>query len=310
MRKQCLKIIPEESHSVDEQIIPAKTRYSNIRQYNPKKPVKWGFKNMVRAGSSGIMYDFYIYTGKGSTTDVPEDAKDLQKCAQAVAKVCLTLPTHANHKLFIDNWFTTLDLLLYLKERGIMSCGTVRANRLHGCPLKSNKELNKSGRGSLDYRSDVNSGVIVAKWLDNKPVHIASNFVGVEPMGSVERWCQKAKKRKKVQCPNMILMYNSGMGGVDLADMLIALYRIKVKTRRWYQKIFWHRQSECMVAVPSPLQPNESPKAKTAFIAEIHHCNCRRLNFSKQSSAWRNTWETWKAPQKKEYWRGNPSQMW
>ena len=240
VRKQCLKIIPEESHSVDEQIIPAQTRYSNIRQYNPKKPVKWGFKNMVRAGSSGIMYDFYIYTGKGSTTDVPEDAKDLQKCAQAVAKVCLTLPTHANHKLFIDNWFTTLDLLLYLKERGIMSCGTVRANRLHGCPLKSNKELNKSGRGSLDYRSDVNSGVIVAKWLDNKPVHIASNFVGVEPMGSVERWCQKAKKRKKVQCPNMILMYNSGMGGVDLADMLIALYRIKVKTRRWYQKIFWH----------------------------------------------------------------------
>ena len=63
---------------------------------------------------------FYIYTGKGSTTDVPEDAKDLQKCAQAVAKVCLTLPTHANHKLFVDNWFTTLDLLFYLKERGIM----------------------------------------------------------------------------------------------------------------------------------------------------------------------------------------------
>ena len=111
VRKQCLKVIPEESHSVDEQIIPAKTRYSNIRQYNPKKPVKWGFKNMVRAGSSGMMYDFYIYTGKGSSTDVPEDAKDLQKCAQAVAKVCLTLPTHANHKLFVNNWFTTLDHL-------------------------------------------------------------------------------------------------------------------------------------------------------------------------------------------------------
>ena len=30
------------------------------------------------------------------------------------------------------------------------------------------------------------------------------------------------------------------MGGVDLADMLIALYRIAVKTKRWYLKIFWH----------------------------------------------------------------------
>ena len=30
------------------------------------------------------------------------------------------------------------------------------------------------------------------------------------------------------------------MGGVDLADMLIALYRIPCKTKKWYQKIFWH----------------------------------------------------------------------
>ena len=186
------------------------------------------------------MYDFYIYTGKGSSTDVPENAKDLEKCAQAVAKVCSTLPPHANHKLFIDNWFTTLNLLLYLKDLGIVSCGTIRANRLRGCPLQTKKELKKSGRGSLDFRSDADSGIIVAKWLDNKPVHIASNFVGVEPMGTVERWCQKSKERKKIQCPQMILAYNNGMGGVDLADMLIALYRIKVKTRRWYQKIFWH----------------------------------------------------------------------
>ena len=30
------------------------------------------------------------------------------------------------------------------------------------------------------------------------------------------------------------------MGGVDLADMLISLYRVKVKTKRWYIKVFWH----------------------------------------------------------------------
>ena len=27
---------------------------------------------------------------------------------------------------------------------------------------------------------------------------------------------------------------------LDLADMLIALYRISMKTRKWYLKIFWH----------------------------------------------------------------------
>ena len=30
------------------------------------------------------------------------------------------------------------------------------------------------------------------------------------------------------------------MGGVDLADMLLSLYRISCKTKRWYQNIFWH----------------------------------------------------------------------
>ena len=30
------------------------------------------------------------------------------------------------------------------------------------------------------------------------------------------------------------------MGGVDFVDMLISLYRIKVKTKPWYIKVFWH----------------------------------------------------------------------
>ena len=34
--------------------------------------------------------------------------------------------------------------------------------------------------------------------------------------------------------------YNKSMGGVDLADMLIALYQISVKTKRWYIRVFWH----------------------------------------------------------------------
>ena len=41
------------------------------------------------------------------------------------------------------------------------------------------------------------------------------------------------------QCPQIVIAYKS-MGGVDLADMLIALYRISCKTHRWYIKVFWH----------------------------------------------------------------------
>ena len=69
VRNQCIEVEAEEYHSVDEQIIPSKTKFSRIQHYNPKKPKKWGFKNLVHAGSSGIMYGFFIYEGKPTTNN-------------------------------------------------------------------------------------------------------------------------------------------------------------------------------------------------------------------------------------------------
>jgi hypothetical protein len=97
---------------LDEQIIPSKTKCSAIRQYNPKKPKKWGFKNLVRAGASGLMYDFHIYEGKTSKeSDEAVDYKHLPKSAQVVSKLCETFPEFQNHKLFFDNWFTKFDVV-------------------------------------------------------------------------------------------------------------------------------------------------------------------------------------------------------
>ncbi len=58
----------EERHSIDEQIIPFKGR-SHMKQYNKNKLQKWGFKVFTRAGASGMMYDFEIYTGKDMKLD-------------------------------------------------------------------------------------------------------------------------------------------------------------------------------------------------------------------------------------------------
>ena len=44
----------EPAHSVDEQIISKRTKRSRIRQYNPKRPKKWGLKMFVPAGQSGM----------------------------------------------------------------------------------------------------------------------------------------------------------------------------------------------------------------------------------------------------------------
>ena len=66
VRENSMAIETEPVHSLDEQIMPAETKQSGIHQYKPKKPKKWGFKMFVRAGQSGMMYDFFLYAGKDS----------------------------------------------------------------------------------------------------------------------------------------------------------------------------------------------------------------------------------------------------
>ena len=84
------------------------------------------------------------------------------------------IPRNQRFRLFFDNWFSALDLMVYLKSIGILSTAAFRTNRL-------------KGRRSYDYRSDVNSGVHVIKWQDHKCVHLASTFSGVAATGTVKR---------------------------------------------------------------------------------------------------------------------------
>ena len=106
VRNNCFLIEPEREHSIDEQIIPAKTKYSGISQYNPKKPKKWGFKNFAWAGSSGIMYDFFLYSGKMKNGRVTG--------SYVVEKLLETLPKMKNFKVLFNNWFS-------IKEKRVRS---------------------------------------------------------------------------------------------------------------------------------------------------------------------------------------------
>ena len=49
----------------------------------------------------------------------------------------------------------------------------------------------------------------------------------------------KVGKPVKVKQPAIIGYYNKNMGGVDLNDMMQALYRIDHKSRKWYRRIFF-----------------------------------------------------------------------
>lgn len=227
-------LAPEEYHSIDEQIIPFKGR-SCLKQYIKSKPHKWGFKVFMRAGSSGLMYDFKIYAGKGTCNDF-----GLGFSGDIVMALCEGLPQGQNFKVFFDNWFSSLQLAVALKEKQLFCVGTIRADRIGKCKLLSEKELKCSGRGSKDWSVEREHNIALVRWFDRKSINFISTYAAVEPESTCKRYKASENKRVDIPQPSVVKEYNKFMGGVDKADMLLELYRINMKSRKWYMRIvYW-----------------------------------------------------------------------
>ena len=56
-------------------------------------------------------------------------------------------------------------------------------------------------------------------------------------MEIIQRYSRKEKKIIDVNRPSIVGLYNQGMGGVDLADCMIALYRISIRSKKYYQRL-------------------------------------------------------------------------
>ncbi|KAK2713017.1 hypothetical protein QYM36_011651 [Artemia franciscana] len=197
IRYKFLEVSPKEHHSIDEQMTPFKGR-NTMRKYLPKKPTKWGIKVFTRAGVSGFVHDFEVYQGKG--TLVEDDIEpDLGVRGNIVLHLVSTLPEKIKNKIYFDNWFSNLKLMSLLKIKGFPCIGTLNKARLKGCPLLKDGKMKKRERGTLDYRTDIHSGVIVVKWLDNNTVCLALTYTGITPQDTCRRWNVKDKSRIKFQ---------------------------------------------------------------------------------------------------------------
>ena len=176
-----------------------------------------------------MIYDFFIYAGARNAGTESCGAQDV------VLRLVEGVPKNKNFRIFFDNWFSMLSLLWHSRY------WKFRSNGIGGCPLMSKKDLKKEGGGSYNYRTDQNTGTHLLKWFDSKCVLLGSTYSGVKVSSTLQRFDLKQKKQVDVQCPDMIKDYNGSMGGVDLADMLIELYRTKISTKkRWYLKLISH----------------------------------------------------------------------
>ena len=132
--------------------------------------------------------------------------------------------------------------MLTLKEDKFWAIATIRKDRLKDAKnlLLGEKDLKKTGRGSSDYVVDANSGICIVRWYDNNVVQLISNYVGPDLGAAARRWSKKDHEFVHIDRPAIVENYNAHMGGVDLCDMLLDVYRVRQRTIKYYLHIFYY----------------------------------------------------------------------
>jgi hypothetical protein len=199
--------------SVDEAMVAFKGR-TYLRQYLPKKIVKWGFKLWMMACSS---------TGFCSRLKVEEGLRPGEKSrhhyGETVTKE-LTKDCREGTTIFADRFFCSPQLAIDVVNRGMHLVGTTQKNRV-GFPTEAvfpplpKKKDRPPGfvppqRG--DMKACVNSkyGLRAVTWIDNQHVSMISTRYSVTDAVKANRK-GKDKHGKKyalsVQCPEIIHKY-------------------------------------------------------------------------------------------------------
>ncbi|XP_050704963.1 piggyBac transposable element-derived protein 3-like [Eriocheir sinensis] len=249
--KQFLRVKETPHQSVDEVMVAYKgTMAGNLRQYIANKPDKFGYKLFCRASIDGFIHDVLMYQGQTSFSshpvDLTEEEEEQLLSNRIVIVLAKTIKDPANSAIYADNYFTSIQLVEFLKDK--LQCryvGTARPNRIGNPPLMSRKEMEKktTPRGKHDYVSC--NGVLAMCRKDNKPVTILSSDAGVLPLSKAKRWDKESKKKVDIPCPAVIKEYNGKMGGIDKSDMLTHLYKSPMKARRYYLRLFGYILDLC-----------------------------------------------------------------
>ncbi|CAK9809335.1 PiggyBac transposable element-derived protein 3, partial [Anthophora quadrimaculata] len=169
---RCKELEIGQDISIHEQMIPF-TGKINMLQYVQNKPRKWGLEIFVLYSRNGLAHNFIPY--QGSTTEIHKD--NVKRYDQSSAIVLeLVEIVKKGHRVYFDNYFNFYALLLRLLELKMYAAGTVRLNRFYKPHYISDKDIKTKEGG---YLEDLVSqdGIIMVKWLDNKSVDIASDFV-------------------------------------------------------------------------------------------------------------------------------------
>lgn len=210
---------------VDEMLVSFRGRVK-FKMYMPNKPAKYGIKLMCATDArTNYLYSSYIYTGKDSDgVTLPSEEKRYSKPTQAVLRLCKPFEK-SNRNVTADNWFTSIELVNVLRERGLTYVGTLKKNKREipreFLPAKA-RTVDSSLFGFANHITLLSH---VPK--KNKAVLLVSSMHYSKSFDEVNGK------------PEIITYYNSTKSGVDTLDQKCANYSTGRRTQRWLMAVFY-----------------------------------------------------------------------
>lgn len=140
------------------------------------------------------------------------------------------------HHLYCDNYYTSPDLFLTLKNLGFGACGTVRVNR-RGVPacIKAKQKMRKG-----EIKSVSTDGVLALQWMDKRIVTMLTTIHDDSTIVKRRRTRLSATGLEDIVKPTAIAEYNTYMGGVDKSDQLLTYYTFHHRTTKWWKRAVFH----------------------------------------------------------------------
>ena len=229
--------------SIDEMMIGTRCRVAFL-QYMPKKPTRFGIKVWVNAeATTGYVLCFQVYTGAHSNTNTKEKGLGYRVVMDLMDRFQMK-----GHCLFIDNFYTSPQLLSDLLAVRVYYTGTVRPNRKNFPRevIPSNTNL-PSGSFRFATTKVFESKEIVAMWWRNRRDVLALSTMHNTSITTVMKRPKDVCDKRPLPCPSIIDDYNLYMGGVDLADQNLSYYSMTTrKTLKWWKKVFWRLVNICI----------------------------------------------------------------
>jgi hypothetical protein len=210
---------PYKNLCIDETLTLWKGRLQ-FKQYVPSKRHKFGIKIFALCDcKTGFIMDFIVYTGSKTSLNYQEH---LGVTGSIVINL-LERFLNKSYSLFVDNYYSSPTLCVYLHQYKTAACGTVRSNRT-GLPIFEEIE---EPVAKVFYHTD---NLLALQCNDKRDVTILYTLDEriMVPTGKVHF----ATKQQKIK-PLCVKEYNENRGLVNKYDMQISFPECIRRSVKW-----------------------------------------------------------------------------